>query len=221
MAELEDVIISTSESIVLDDMPFLHIRKMGPTLAQLLIKRAVDILISLCGLIVLSPVMLIAAIAILVSDGCPVFFKQKRATLNGRVFNILKFRTMSIAASKQTEHHSVTADDDRITPVGRLLRKTRIDELPQLWNVLKGEMSIVGPRPAIPREVEQYDEYAGQRLLVTPGLTCYWQIQPNRNSLSFDEWVELDVKYIRERSFLTDWMSIFMTFGAVLGMNGI
>ena len=95
-----------------------------------------------------------------------------------------------------------------------------IDELPQLYNVLRGDMSIVGPRPGLPREVEQYDSYARQRLLVTPGLTCYWQIQPNRNSLSFEEWLELDLKYIKERSFLTDWRIIFATFRAVIGMNG-
>ena len=111
-------------------------------------------------------------------------------------------------------------DDPRITRFGRFLRRTSIDELPQLVNVLKGEMSIVGPRPGLPREVEQYDAYQRQRLLVTPGLTCYWQVRPNRNNLTFDEWVDLDVKYIHERSFWTDWKIIFMTFGAVLGMNG-
>jgi lipopolysaccharide/colanic/teichoic acid biosynthesis glycosyltransferase len=98
---------------------------------------------------------------------------------------------------------------------------TSIDELPQLWNVLRGEMSIVGPRPGLPREVGQYDAYARQRLLITPGLTCFWQIQPNRNNLSFEEWLELDLKYIRERSFFTDWKIIFATIGAVLSMDGI
>jgi len=112
-------------------------------------------------------------------------------------------------------------NDPRITKVGRIIRRTSIDELPQLWNVLRGEMSIVGPRPALPREVEQYDAYAKQRLYITPGLTCFWQIQPDRNSLSFDEWLELDIKYMRERSFRTDWKIIFKTFGAVLGMNGV
>ena len=110
--------------------------------------------------------------------------------------------------------------DPRITRVGKFIRKTSIDELPQLMNILKGDMSIVGPRPALPREVEKYDDYQRQRLLVQPGLTCYWQIQPRRNSLSFDEWIELDIKYIRERSFRTDWKIIFGTFCAVIGMNG-
>ena len=94
------------------------------------------------------------------------------------------------------------------------------DELPQLWNILKGDMSIVGPRPLLPREVKQYDEYQMQRLFITPGLTYYWQIQPRRNDLSFDEWMELDIKYIQQRSFLTDWKIIFGTADAVLGMNG-
>ena len=111
-------------------------------------------------------------------------------------------------------------NDPRITRVGRFIRKTSIDELPQLWNVLRGEMSIVGPRPPIPREVAEYDAYAMQRLLITPGLTCYWQIQPHRNDLSFEEWLELDLQYINDRSFFTDWKIIFKTFGAVLGMNG-
>lgn len=111
-------------------------------------------------------------------------------------------------------------DDPRITRVGKFLRKTSIDELPQLWNILKGDMSIVGPRPAIPREVEQYTVYQRQRLYVTPGLTCYWQIQSHRNELSYDEWLELDLKYIRERSFWVDWKIIFKTFGAVLKLTG-
>lgn len=213
MAELEDVIISTSESIVLDDMPFLHIRKMGPTLAQLLLKRAVDILISLCGLIVLSPVMLIAAIAILVSDGCPIFFKQKRATLNGKVFNILKFRTMSIAASKQTEHHSVTADDDRITPVGRLLRKTRIDELPQLWNVLRGEMSIVGPRPEMLENVDRYTQEVPEfhyRQRMKAGITGLAQIEGKYNTSPKDK-AMLDLLYIEQFSLAQDFKLMLRT----------
>ena len=107
-------------------------------------------------------------------------------------------------------------DDPRITRVGKFIRKTSIDELPQLWNILKGDMSIVGPRPALPREVEQYGDYEKQRLYVTPGLSCYWQIAPHRNDLSFEEWMNLDVKYVKERSFWVDWKIIFKTFKVCL-----
>ena len=111
-------------------------------------------------------------------------------------------------------------DDPRITRVGHFIRKTSIDELPQLVNILKGDMSIVGPRPALPREVAQYTPYEWQRLYVTPSLSCYWQIAPHRNQLSFDEWMALDVKYVKERSFLVDWKIIFATFRAVLFGHG-
>ena len=111
-------------------------------------------------------------------------------------------------------------DDPRITHVGKFIRKTSIDELPQLWNILKGDMSIVGPRPALPREVEQYTEYDRQRLYVTPGLSCYWQIAPHRNDLSFEEWMALDVKYVKERSFWVDWKIIFKTFKVCLLGHG-
>ena len=111
-------------------------------------------------------------------------------------------------------------DDPRITRVGHFIRKTSLDELPQLLNVLKGDMSIVGPRPALLREVEQYTELQKQRMYVTPGLTCYWQIQPKRNEIGFDEWMELDLKYIQERSFLVDWKIIFKTFGAIIHKEG-
>ena len=111
-------------------------------------------------------------------------------------------------------------EDPRITRVGRFLRKSSLDELPQLLNILKGDMSIVGPRPALPHEVEKYNDYQKQRLYVQPGLTCYWQIQPHRDSLTFDEWMDLDIQYIKERSFRVDWKIIFKTIGAVLRGSG-
>ena len=111
-------------------------------------------------------------------------------------------------------------DDPRITKVGKFIRKTSIDELPQLFNILMGDMSIVGPRPALPREVEQYGEYESQRLLVIPGLTCYWQIQPARNDIPFSDWVKLDIRYINERSFWTDWKIIFRTVITVFSADG-
>lgn len=195
------------------------------------LRRTQDVLLSLLGLGTLWPVMLLtAAVIVLDSPGGGPIYAQTRVGRDGKEFTFYKFRTMRPNAEAELEEllpfnemegpAFKMKNDPRITRVGRFLRKTSIDELPQLWNVLKGEMSIVGPRPGLPREVAQYDDYARQRLLITPGLTCFWQIQDNRNDLSFDEWVELDVRYIRERSFLTDWKIIFKTFGAVLGMNG-
>jgi len=196
------------------------------------VRRTQDILISLFALLLLWPIMLLVALFIVIdSPGAGPIFSQVRVGRDGKEFKFYKFRSMCPNAEEKLkellEKNEMEGpafkmkDDPRITRVGKFIRKTSIDELPQLWNVLRGDMSIVGPRPALPREVVQYDDYARQRLLVTPGLTCYWQIQPHRNSLTFDEWVDLDVKYIEERSFRTDWKIIFKTFGAVLGMNGL
>lgn len=195
------------------------------------IRRAQDVFFSALALLVLWPVIAIFAIIIVIdSPGASPIFVQERVGRDGKTFRFLKLRSMVPKAEQkldallgQNEMDGPVfkiKEDPRITRVGRFIRKTSIDELPQLWNILKGDMSIVGPRPALPREVAQYDDYERQRLYVTPGLTCYWQIQPHRNELTFDEWMELDLKYIEERSFVTDWKIIFGTFGAVLGMNG-
>ena len=195
------------------------------------LRRFQDIVLSAVALLVLWPVMLIVALMIVLDDpaASPIFV-QERVGRDGKLFRFYKFRSMCANAEEELENLLELNEmdgpcfkiknDPRITRVGRFIRKTSIDELPQLWNVLRGEMSIVGPRPPIPREVAEYDDYAMQRLLITPGLTCYWQIQPNRNELSFEEWLELDLQYINDRSFLTDWKIIFKTFGAVIGMNG-
>ncbi len=195
-------------------------------------RRVQDIILSLIGILILWPFMLIIALIVFIdSPSASPIFKQTRVGWQGKEFKFLKFRSMYPDAEQRLEkllkYNEMEGpafkmkDDPRITRVGRFLRKTSLDELPQLFNVLKGEMSIVGPRPPLPREVEMYDAYAKQRLFVTPGLTCYWQIQPHRNSLSFDEWLDLDIKYIKERSFITDWKIILKTFAAVLGMNGV
>ena len=194
-------------------------------------RRLQDIVFSSIALMVLWPVMLIIAILIFIDDpkGSPVF-SQLRCGRNGKEFKFYKFRSMCVDAEDKLEellkHNEMDGpafkikEDPRITRIGRFLRKTSLDELPQLWNILKGDMSIVGPRPPLPREVAQYDEYQRQRLYITPGLTCYWQIQPKRNDLSFEEWMELDIKYVRERSFLVDWKIIFGTVKAVLFGEG-
>ena len=195
------------------------------------IKRIADVLLSLLGIIVLFvPVLIVAIIVVIDSPGASPIYVSKRIGKNGKQFNFYKIRTMVPNADKlideilhQNEMDGPVfkiKDDPRITRIGRFLRKTSIDELPQLWNVLKGDMSLVGPRPPIPREVEQYDEYQYQRLLITPGITCYWQVQPKRNSLSFDEWLDLDIKYINEMSIKTDVKILFKTIGAVCGLEG-
>ncbi len=194
-------------------------------------RRFRDVVISLLGLVVLFPLLLILALVIVLdSPGAGPFFKQKRVGKNGKEFNFYKFRSMYPDAEarlaellSKNEMKGPTfkmKDDPRITRVGRFIRKSSIDEIPQLWNVLKGDMSLVGPRPGLPREVAQYDDFARQRLLIKPGITCLWQIQPQRNDLSFHEWVALDVEYIQKRSLWFDFKIILKTFGAVLGMNG-
>ena len=196
-----------------------------------IVKRTQDIILSSIALVVLLPVMLLIALVIYIDDpkGSPIF-SQMRCGRDGKEFKFYKFRSMCINAEEklkelldQNEMEGPAfkiKEDPRITRVGKFIRKTSLDELPQLWNILKGDMTIVGPRPALPREVEMYDDYLKQRLYVTPGLTCYWQIQPHRNELTFDEWMELDIRYIQERSFLIDWKIIFKTVGAVFGMDG-
>ena len=193
----------------------------------LFFKRAMDIVGSLCGLIILSPVFLIVGVLIKLEDPKgKVFFSQERNGINGKTFNMYKFRSMVHNAEelldKLQEQNEQSGpvfkikDDPRITKVGKFIRKTSIDELPQLLNILKGDMSIVGPRPPIPREVEQYTSYQMQRLLVKPGLTCYWQVG-GRNKIRFDEWVELDIKYIEERNLWIDIKLIFKTIFVLFG----
>lgn len=196
------------------------------------LKRVFDIVFSLVSIVVLIPVFIIVALIVFIE--CPTvspIFVQDRVGKNGKVFRFYKFRSMVPDAENKLEsllhqnemsgHAFKIKNDPRITKVGKFLRKTSIDELPQLFNVIKGDMSIVGPRPALPREVKKYSEYELQRFYVTPGLTCYWQTTPNRNDMTFDEWLQLDLEYIEDRSFKTDWYIILATFTAVCGMNGI
>lgn len=195
------------------------------------IKRAQDVFFSAIAIVILSPVMLITILAILIDDphGSPIYV-QDRVGRDGKIFRFYKFRSMYKNADQMLDllmdENEMDGPvfkikhDPRITRVGRFIRKTCIDELPQLFNILKGDMSIVGPRPALPREVEQYTDYERQRLYVTPGLTCYWQTMPDKNSISFSDWMELDLKYIQERSFLVDWKIIFRTVKVVLRKEG-
>lgn len=195
------------------------------------LRRAQDIVFSLLALILLAPLALVISLAIVLdSPGDGAIFRQRRVGRDGKLFWLYKFRTMCPDAEKRLNELLKLNQmdgpvfkikgDPRITRVGRFLRKTSLDELPQLLNVLRGDMSIVGPRPALPREVELYSDYQRQRLYVTPGLSCYWQIAPHRNEMSFDEWVALDLKYIQERSFWVDWKIIFLTVRAMLMKYG-
>ena len=195
------------------------------------LRRAQDIVFSLLALILLAPLALVISLAIVLdSPGDGAIFRQRRVGRDGKLFWLYKFRTMCPDAEKRLNELLKLNQmdgpvfkikgDPRITRVGRFLRKTSLDELPQLLNVLQGDMSIVGPRPALPREVELYSDYQRQRLYVTPGLSCYWQIAPHRNEMSFDEWVALDMKYIQERSFWVDWKIIFLTVRAMLMKYG-
>lgn len=196
-----------------------------------IVRRGQDIFFSSLAIVVLSPILVLTALAVFLDDphGSPIF-KQLRCGRDGKSFMMYKFRSMYVDAEerlnellKDNEMDGPAfkiKDDPRITHVGHFIRKTSIDELPQLFNILKGDMSIVGPRPALPREVEQYRDEWKQRMYVTPGLTCYWQIQPNRNEISFEDWVALDLKYIQERSFINDWKIIFGTVKAVIFKQG-
>lgn len=198
----------------------------------LAVKRCFDIVFSLLCIIVFTiPILFVMLLIVIDSPGAAPIYTQYRVGKNGRVFKFYKLRSMVPEADQmldslldQNEMEGPAfkiSNDPRITRVGRVIRKTCIDELPQLWNILKGDMSFVGPRPPLPREVEQYNDFQRNRLSVVPGLTCYWQIQPNRNSLTFDKWLELDLKYIKERNVKTDLMIIFKTVGAVLNMEGV
>ena len=192
----------------------------------LIAKRITDIVCSLVGLIILSPILLCTAIAIKIDSNGPILFKQDRVGKDEQIFSMYKFRSMVVNAEelkKSLEKENEMSGpmfkikkDPRVTRVGRFIRKTSIDELPQLINVLKGNMSLVGPRPSLPKEVEAFEPWMKERLTVLPGLTCIWQVS-GRNNIPFKEWMELDIKYVRERSYFLDlklnFKTIFVLFG--------
>ena len=211
--KISDIIIRSSENIHMFDTPLLLSRNNGLSFEQKLVKRFMDIIISLVMLIITSPFMLITAVAIKLYDGGPVFFRQKRCTINGREFYIHKFRSMIVNAEKDGEVIPATEDDDRITPVGKVIRKTRLDELPQFIDILKGDMSVVGPRPERVEHVEMYTREIPEfsyRLKVKGGLTGYAQIYGKYNTTAYDK-LKLDLMYIQNYSFLLDLKLIIMT----------
>jgi lipopolysaccharide/colanic/teichoic acid biosynthesis glycosyltransferase len=175
-----------------------------------------DIAIAGTGLAIASPVLALAALAVKLEDGGPVLFRQTRVGKDGEDFELLKLRTMVVGAESQGAGYAVDRGDPRITRVGRFLRRTSIDELPQLWNVVRGDMSVIGPRPTLRYQVERYDERQRRRLDVLPGITGWAQIH-GRATLSWDERIELDVWYVDHRSPLTDVLILLRTPLALLG----
>ena len=195
------------------------------------VKRAFDVCFSACVLVCLSWLFLIVAVAIKLDDPeGPVIFSQARVGRDGREFRMYKFRSMCADAESRLAELAgrnekdgpvfKMADDPRVTRVGRLLRKTSVDELPQFVNVLVGDISVVGPRPALPKEVAQYTPRQRQRLSVKQGITCYWQTRRNRDSITFDEWVDLDLIYVKKCGIWSDLKLIVQTVGCVLTAQG-
>ena len=189
-------------------------------------KRAIDIIGAGSGLLLLSPVIAIVACAVKFTSKGTVFFSQKRVGKNGELFDMYKFRSMVVNAEELKEklahQNEMSApmlkmkDHPRVTKDGKFIRKTSLDELPQLWNVLKGDMSLVGPRPSLPKEVAQFEKWMYKRLSVKPGLTCFWQVS-GRNNIDFEDWMKLDIKYVDERNI---WIDIKLIFKTVLVLFG-
>lgn len=196
------------------------------SIIYIFLKRLIDLLGSVVGLVALSPIILIVSLLIKFESKGPVIFSQDRIGKNGKTFKMYKFRSMVVNAEelkeKLKEQNEMSGpmfkmkEDPRVTNVGKFIRKTSIDELPQLINILKGDMSLVGPRPSLPKEVEQFEDWMMERLEVKPGLTCYWQVS-GRNNIDFEDWMKLDIKYVRERNTLIDIKLIFKTVFVLFG----
>ena len=228
--DLFELKIARARQSELEDIPLITFETTFGEEWQLFVKRAFDIIISALGLIMLSPFFLMVAILIKITSTGPVFYRQKRIGLNGRRFILYKFRSMRKGAheklSELTDKNEMKGPvfkikkDPRVTPIGRFLRKFSIDEFPQLYNVFVGHMSLVGPRPAIPKEVAQYEPWQRRRLSMRPGLTCLWQIS-GRNRVNFDEWMKLDLQYIDKWALLLDFKIIIKTIPVVIfGIGG-
>jgi len=209
---------------------YLHYYAVALKPHQTALKRVFDIVAGSLALGMLWPVFVIIAVLIKVTSRGPVYFRQRRVGLRGRQFQMLKFRSMVFNAeelkAKLKERNERTGPvfkirkDPRITPIGRFLRKYSLDELPQLINVVRGEMSVVGPRPPVPSEVGQYEPWQFRRLAVCPGLTCTWQSRADRHQIAFDDWMYLDMQYIDHWSLARDFALICKTLPVVLAGNG-
>jgi exopolysaccharide biosynthesis polyprenyl glycosylphosphotransferase len=221
--------ISRPSSTTFMDFPAVVYSSVPSDRLQLSMKKCIDWLGALMGVILSIPITLAAAIAIKLEDGGPILFRQTRTGKNGKIFTMLKFRTMVTGAEAlkeklmdQNEMNGPTfkmKNDPRITKIGALLRRTSIDELPQFLNVLKGDMSLVGPRPPLPKEVAQYDRWQRRKLAVKPGLTCLWQVN-GRNNVDFEDWMKLDLEYIDNWSLWLDTKILVKTVPAVFKREG-
>jgi len=214
----------------LDGFPLLSFEGAPEFIWELQIKRLVDMLLSTMALIVVAPLLVVIALLIKIRTPGPVFFTQRRCGLNGREFSMYKFRTMFVDAEARLAELKDTNEmtgpvfkmenDPRVTPLGRFLRRYSLDELPQLWNVMRGDMSLVGPRPPLPTEVSEYENWQRRRLRMRPGLTCLWQVTGRNNITDFDEWARLDLKYIDTWSLLLDWKIMLRTVPVVFTGTG-
>jgi exopolysaccharide biosynthesis polyprenyl glycosylphosphotransferase len=248
LGEMEEMFLRCDEEgvrtrLVVDFFPHVnsqvYLDRLGPTPLltfsaaphdeiRLLVKRSIDVLLAAAALVLLFPVMLLIALLIRLTSPGPAIFRQERCGLNGRRFVFYKFRSMcdnaeELKASLAHLSHKSTAfkirDDPRLTGIGRFLRKFSIDEWPQLWNVLKGDMSLVGPRPAVPEEVEMYKTWQRRRLRMRPGLTCLWAVK-GRDALDFETWMKMDMQYIDNWSLALDWKIMLRTIPRVLTGRG-
>lgn len=213
------------ERLQIEEQEIIQIERKESTLYKVS-KRALDVIASFLGLVILSPILLIVAILIKLESKGPAIFAQSRIGLNGEEFKMYKFRSMVQNAeelkeklAKQNEMSGPMfkmKNDPRVTKVGKFIRKTSIDELPQLLNILKGDMTLVGPRPSLPKEVQKFEPWMLKRLEVKPGLTCYWQVS-GRNNIDFYEWMKLDLKYVNDMGFWLDIKLIFKTVTVLFG----
>ncbi|WP_407306885.1 sugar transferase [Desulfosporosinus sp. SB140] len=228
---LDDIVakIARSRPIDFNGLPMVAYDSRPRKPWHELIKRSMDVIISGIGLLLISPILLLIVLAIKVSSEGSVLFGQERVGLNGRIFKMYKFRSMVVnaeALKSELAHLNEMSgpvfkitNDPRVTQIGKLLRKTSLDELPQLWNVFTGEMSLVGPRPPLPSEVNLYDPKHRKRLAVKPGITCIWQIS-GRNEVDFEEWMEMDAEYVERWSLWMDMAILVKTVPVVLGRKG-
>jgi exopolysaccharide biosynthesis polyprenyl glycosylphosphotransferase len=216
---------------IIGNQKFLTFINIPHNSFALAIKKIMDISGSVLLIICLSPVLLLISILIKLTSKGPVVFKQSRVGLRGRQFSLYKFRTMIVNAEKLKKDLEAEnemdgpvfkiKDDPRVTKIGRFLRKTGLDELPQLFNILKGEMSLIGPRPPLPSETVQYKRWQLRRLSIKPGLSCFWQIKPDRNNIKFEKWMELDLAYIDNWSLRLDFIILLKTIKTVFQRTGL